>query len=197
MFTGVVDAIPGEIYQAYYKDGRYEGWWMCTPLPWNAWEAQIGIRFSLEQASLFSDLPGCYKTDWVRADKNKKKARGKGSRRMKLVITGWENGFELGGPQETERVFPVLFFDDKPGEPGNFTFRGPEKPFTFSQKARRALPVEWVAAANLRLPGADVGSPVAGRETATRFKERLRGLKEMHARRKDAAERPWGKNCGI
>jgi len=151
-FRGVVNAAPGKIYQAYYKDGRYDGWWMCTPLPWEAWEEHIGIRFSFEQAGLFSDLPGCYNTGRVRANKNKKRARGKGSRRMKSVITGWKEGFELGGRQETERVFPVLFFDDTPGEPGNFTFPGPEKVFMFSQKAREALPTEWVAAANLRLP---------------------------------------------
>jgi hypothetical protein len=142
------------------------------------------VRFSLEQAGLFSDLPSCYKTDRVQANKKKKKTGGRCSRRMKLVITGWEKDFELGGGQEAERVFPVLFFDDTPGEPGNFNFQGPEKPFTFSQKARRALPAEWVAAANLRLPGTDVGSHVAGHETAMRFKERLRGLREMQVRRK-------------
>lgn len=99
--------MPGEIYHAYYKDRHYDGWWMCTPLPWDLWEAKIGIRSSLEQANLFCNLPSCYKTGWVRTNSKRKR-----SRRMKLVIAGWEEGFELGGPREAERVFPVLFFND-------------------------------------------------------------------------------------
>jgi hypothetical protein len=61
---------------------------------------------------------------------------------MKPVITGWEEGFELGDTREAERVFPMLFFDDTPGEPGNFTFQGPDKPCYFSRKALSALLAE-------------------------------------------------------
>lgn len=175
-FAGVTDPVPGELYQAFYKDAHYEGWWMCTLLPWDSWERQIGIKFSFQQANLFKDLPDCYTTDRVRA-----KAKG---RRMKPIIKGWKKGFEVGGPKARERVFPVLFFDDTPGEPGNFTFPPPEKAFTFSKQALKALPAEWVAAANLRLPGVNVGRPVKGCETAARFRERVQALREAQAKKK-------------
>lgn len=176
-FVGVTDPVVGEIYQGFYKDENYQGWWMCTVLPWEAWEREIGIRYSFQQADLFKDLPECYTTDRVRA-----KARG---RKMKPVITGWRKGFEAGGPRATERVFPVLFFDDVPGEPGNFKFPdSPEKVFAFNKQALRALPAEWVSAADLRLPGADVGRPVRGRDTAERFRERVRARRALQAKKK-------------
>ncbi|KAG6368897.1 hypothetical protein INS49_003115 [Diaporthe citri] len=176
-FHGVINPVVGEIYQGFYKDQNYQGWWMCTPLPWEAWEREIGINYSFHQADLFKDLPECYTTDRVRA-----KPKG---RKMKTVITGWEKGFEAGGPRARERVFPVLFFDDVPGEPGNFKFPdSPEKVFSFSKQTLRALPAEWVAAADLRLPGVDVGRPVQGRDTAERFRERVRARKALQAKKK-------------
>lgn len=175
-FVGVTDPVVGEIYKGFYKDANYQGWWMCTPLPWDAWEREIGIKYSFQQADLFKDLPDCYTTDRVRA-----KAKG---RKMKSIITGWKKGFEAGGPRARDRVFPVLFFDDVPGEPGNFKFPdSPEKIFTFNKRALNALPAEWVAAADLRLPGADVGSPVRGRETAVRFRERVRARRALQAKK--------------
>lgn len=175
-FVGVTDPVVGEIYKGFYKDANYRGWWMCTPLPWDAWEREIGIKYSFQQADLFKDLPDCYTTDRVRA-------RGRG-RKMKSIITGWKKGFEAGGPRARERVFPVLFFDDVPGEPGNFKFPdSPEKIFTFNKRALNALPAEWVAAADLRLPGAEVDSPVRGRETAERFRERVRARRALQAKK--------------
>lgn len=176
-FAGVTDPVVGEIYQGFYKDAKYQGWWMCTPLPWDSWEREIGIKYSTQQANLFKDLPDCYTTDRVRA-----KARG---RKMKSVITGWKKGFEADGPRARERVFPVLFFDDVPGEPGNFKFPdSPAKTFAFNKRALSALPAEWVAAADLRMPGADVGRPVRGRETAERFRERVQGWRALRAEKK-------------
>lgn len=176
-FVGVVNPVVGEIYQGFYKDERSQGWWMCTPLPWEAWEREIGINYSFHQADLFKDLPECYTTDRVRA-----KARG---RKMKTVITGWKKGFEAGGSKVKERVFPVLFFDDAEGEPGNFKFPAdPAKVFSFNKQTLRALPAEWVAAADLRLPGADVGRPVQGRDTAERFRERVQARRALQAKKR-------------
>lgn len=176
-FLGVTEPVVGEIYQGFYKDAKYQGWWMCTPLPWDSWEREIGIKYSTQQANLFKDLPDCYTTDRVRA-----KAKG---RKMKSVITGWKKGFESGGPRARERVFPVLFFDDVPGEPGSFKFPdSPAKTFAFNKRALSALPAEWVAAADLRMPGADVGRPVRGRETAERFRERVRAWRALRAEKK-------------
>lgn len=177
-FNVVINPQPGELYQAYYKDPtqNYEGWWMCTVLPWDNWEREVGIRFNMQKANLFQDLPDCYTTDRVRA-----KPRG---RATKPVIKGWQKGFEAGGPRVRERVFPVLFFDDTPGEPGNFTFPAADKPFIFSKQALKALPAEWVAAADLRHVGVDVGRPVAGRETAAQFRERVVALREIQARKR-------------
>lgn len=182
-FTGVTDPVVGEIYQAFYKDSQCEGWWMCTVLPWDAWERQIGINFSFHQAGLFRDLPGeCYTVDRVPAKPK--------SRKKKMVITGWKKGFEAGGARARERVFPVLFFDDTPGDSGNYTFPAShDKPFSFSKRALRALPAEWVPAAGLRMPGADVGRPVGGRDTAERFRERVRARRALQARKKVGAPR--------
>ncbi|KAH8754626.1 hypothetical protein F5883DRAFT_573316 [Diaporthe sp. PMI_573] len=178
-FNGVINPVPGDSCQAFYKDAYNEGWWMCTPLPWDAWERHIGIKFSIWQANLFRDLPDCYRISRVRTQ-----AKG---RKMKPIITGWNEGFEEDGPRVNERVFPVLFFDDKPGEPGSFTFPPPEKAFTFSKQALKALPAEWVAAADLRLPHVDVGQPVAGGETAARFRERVQALREAQDEKKSTA----------
>lgn len=176
-FVGVTNPVVGEIYQGFYKDEHYQGWWMCTPLPWEAWEREIGINYSFHQADLFKDLPECYTTARVRAKPK--------SRKMKTVITGWQKGYEAGGPRARERIFPVLFFDDVPGEPGNFKFPdSPGKVFSFSKQTLRALPAEWVAAADLRLPGVDVGRPVQGRDTAERFRERVRARRALQAKKK-------------
>ncbi|KKY30788.1 hypothetical protein UCDDA912_g09261 [Diaporthe ampelina] len=182
-FIGVTNPEVGEIYQAFYKDAHYEGWWMCTVLPWDAWERQIGINYSFHQAGLFNDLPDhCYTVDRVPVKPK--------SRRRKPVITGWKRGFEADGPRARERVFPVLFFDDTPGDPGNYKFpASPQKPFSFPKQALRALPAEWVAAASLRLPGVDVGRPVAGRDTAERFRERVRARRTLQAKKKPGTPR--------
>lgn len=176
-FVGVTNPVVGEIYQGFYNDEKYRGWWMCTPLPWEAWEREIGINYSFHQADLFKDLPECYTTDRVRA-----KPKG---RKMKTVITGWKKGFEAGGPRARERVFPVLFFDDTAGEPGNLQFPdAPEKVFSFRKQTLRALPAEWIAAADLRPLGVDVGRPVQGRDTAERFRERVRARRALQAQKK-------------
>jgi hypothetical protein len=46
------------------------------------------------------------------------------------------------------------------------------------------LPAEWGPAVSLRLPGVDIGSAVARRETAARFQERVRALREIQVRKK-------------
>lgn len=172
-FIGVTDPVVGEIYQGFYKDDECSGWWFCTLLPWDAWERDIGIRSSLHEANMFTDLPECYTTEQVRASAK--------SRKMKNVIKGWKKGFEDGGSRVRERVFPVLFFDDNPGAPGNFNFpKSPEKVFNFSKKALNGLPAEWVAAADLRLPGAVVdGDPAGGRDTAGRFRDRFQARRDL------------------
>ncbi|KAI3396555.1 hypothetical protein diail_12079 [Diaporthe ilicicola] len=195
LFAGVTDPVPGEIYQAYYQDSRCKGWWMCTVLPWDSWEREIGIRYDMQKAGMFRDMPPCYTADTVRAKPNTK------HRRMKHVITGWSPGFEAGGPRERERVFPVLLFDDTPGEAANFSFPPADRPFTFSKKAERALPAEWVAAANLRHAGSDVGgggggggARVEGHETAARFRERVVALRRIQAKKRMST--PSGKPKG-
>jgi hypothetical protein len=44
----VLEQRVGEIYQAFYKDAHYQGWWMCAPLPWNDWRREMGINFSFD-----------------------------------------------------------------------------------------------------------------------------------------------------
>jgi hypothetical protein len=176
-FRGVADPVVGEIYQAYYKDATQEGWWMGTPLPWDAWDRQIGINFGLDKIDMWRDLPDDqYVVDRVRAKV--------GRRRAKNVITGWKGEYQAGGSKMKERIFPVLLFDDIEGDPGNFQFlRDPERSFTFSQEAQKALPVEWIAAKNLRMTGVDVGSPVGGRDTAQRFRERFLARKALREKK--------------
>ncbi|KAH8753336.1 hypothetical protein F5883DRAFT_575311 [Diaporthe sp. PMI_573] len=172
-FSGVTYPVLGEIYQAYYKDAKYDGWWMCTPLPWDAWERQIGINFTFKKANLWRDLPEeQYTVDRVRVQP--------GTRRTKKVIAGWKGDFRAGGPKVRERVFPMLLFEDVEGEPGNFKFpASPEKSYTFPKSALKALPTEWISAVNLRLPGVYVRRPVGGRDTAERFRERFRAREAL------------------
>jgi hypothetical protein len=81
-------------------------------------------------------------------------------------------------------ILPVIF---RLHFHGSFTFPPPEKAFTFSKQALKALPAEWVAAADLRLPHVDVGQPVAGGETAARFRERVQALREAQDEKKSTA----------
>jgi hypothetical protein len=168
-FVGVADPVVGEIYQAFYKDATQEGWWMCTRLPWDAWDRQIGINFGFDKLDLWKDLPEeQYKVDRVRA-------KG-GSRKAKNVITGWKGEYRAGGSKMNERILPMLLFDDGEGEPGNFKFpANPATSFTFPKKSLRALPTEWISAGNLRVRGVNVGVgvTVGGHATAQRFKNRL------------------------
>ncbi|KAG8159777.1 hypothetical protein KVR01_010414 [Diaporthe batatas] len=170
-FQGVTDLVVGEIYQAYYKDATQEGWWMCTPLPWDDWDREIGIDLDFTRADMWRDLPRQqYKT-------------GKG--RRKKAILGWKGQFVDGGAKVTQRVFPVLFLDDEVGGPGNLQFGGeggadPMATYTFPETAMRALPTEWVAAKNIRRAGADVaGGLVHGVDTARRFRERFRARRAL------------------
>ena len=82
-FNGVIDPVPGNIYQAFYRDAHNEGWWMYTPLLWDAWERHIGIKFSIWQANLFHDLPDCYRISRVRT-----KAKGRKMNPVKCR-SGW------------------------------------------------------------------------------------------------------------
>lgn len=175
-FNGVTDPKVGEIYKMYYEDSNCKGWWMCTLLPFKAWEREIGINYSFEKASLWDDWPeNQYKVDRV-------PVRPK-SRKTKKVITGFKDDFKDGGSKVRQRIFPVFMFDDDEGEPGNLKFPdSPEKPYTFPKRALKALPAEWVAAANLRPLNFDVG-PVGGRETAGRFLDRLRARRELREKK--------------
>lgn len=175
-FNGVTDPKVGEIYKMYYEDSNCKGWWMCTLLPFKAWEREIGINYSFEKASLWDDWPeDQYKVDRV-------PVRPK-SRKTKKVITGFKDDFQDGGSKVRQRIFPVFMFDDDEGEPGNLKFPdSPEKPYTFPKRALKALPAEWVAAANLRQLNFDVG-PVGGRDTAGRFLDRLRARKELREKK--------------
>jgi hypothetical protein len=126
---------------------------------------------------MWRDLPeDQYVVDRVRAKV--------GRRRAKNVITGWKGEYQAGGSKMKERIVPVLLFDDVEGEPGNFQFPAdPKKPFTFSRNALKALPTEWIAAKNLRMHGVDVGSPVGGRDTAQRFRERILARKALREKK--------------
>ncbi|POS72119.1 hypothetical protein DHEL01_v209484 [Diaporthe helianthi] len=164
-FQGVMHLVVGEIYQAYYKDGTHEGWWMCTPLPWDDWGQEIGIDMDFTRADMWRDHPrGQYKT-------------GKG--RRKKAILGWKGRFQDGGTKVTQRVFPVLFFDDEPGSPGDLRFLSPQEIYVFPEKAMEALPIEWVAAENIRMLGTNVGQAVSGMNAAQRYRERFLARKAV------------------
>lgn len=177
-FNGVTHPKVGEIYKVYYEDPEqnHRGWWMCTPLPFKAWEREIGINFSFDKASLWDDWPE------DQYEVSRLPVRPK-SRKTKKVITGFKDDFQDGGSKVRQRIFPVFMFDDDEGAAGNLKFpASPEKPYTFPSKALKALPAEWVAAANLRQLDFDVG-PVGGRDTAGRFLERLRARKELREKK--------------
>ncbi|KAG8156378.1 hypothetical protein KVR01_013719 [Diaporthe batatas] len=189
-FRGVTNPVVGDVYQGYYKDGSRQGWWMCTVLPWDAWERQVGIGLTFKNALLWNNWPeDQYEIDHVQA---------KGSKRKKTkVITGWKEEYQLTGSKVKERMFPVLFFDDNKGEPGNLQFPAdPTKPVTFKGDAWKALPIEWIASKDLRVPGAYVGSRIEGRITAQRFKERLKERKALRVKTLSAPGKKAGRISG-
>lgn len=157
-FQGVTDLVVGETYQAYYKDANQEGWWMCTPMPWDDWEGEIGIDMDFTRADMWRDIP-----------KQQYKA-GKG--RRKKAILGWKGQYQDGGNKVTQRIFPVLFFDDEEGAPGNLQFPSLDETYVFPEKAMEALPVEWVAAKNVKVAGGDIRE-VHGAVAARRFRDRF------------------------
>ncbi|ROW11788.1 hypothetical protein VPNG_04953 [Cytospora leucostoma] len=161
----------GQVYKAYYKDDNHEGWWMCTVLPTlpahesEAWMREVGISFPSPNIDIWYDAPKCYDL----TIESKRKA-GKWTKRHH-VITGWHAGYGDGQPLETQRAFPVLFFEDRKGVQGHYEVPMPPKKFTFKPHAW-----DWVEAKNLRPVDADVG-PVHGTSTADKFVKRLEALR--------------------
>lgn len=170
-FLGVTRPVVGHIYKAYYKHDDQEGWWMCTVLPTlpahetDAWKYKVGITFPSASLDLWHDAPECYTTTIQTKRKN-----GRSSRKHH-VVTGWKPGYEDGGPLETQRSFPVLFFEDRRNIKGRFIVRMPPYNLHFKPEAW-----DWVEAKNLRPAQTDVG-PVYGETTASLFRQRLEALR--------------------
>ncbi|KAK7733998.1 hypothetical protein SLS53_007993 [Cytospora paraplurivora] len=170
-FQGVTSPQIGQVYKAYYKHDNHEGWWMCTVLPTlpahesEAWLREVGISFPSPNLDIWYDAPKCYDL----TIESKRKA-GKWTKRHH-VITGWHSGYGDGQPLETQRAFPVLFFEDRKGVQGHYEVPMPPKKFTFKPHAW-----DWVEAKNLRPADADVG-PVHGTITAEKFVKRLEALR--------------------
>ena len=61
---------------------------------------------------------------------------------MKPIVIGWKEGFKEASLRAKDRLFPMLFFDNQPSEPGNFIFPLPKKSFIFSKQTLKALPTE-------------------------------------------------------
>ncbi|KUI57400.1 hypothetical protein VP1G_04747 [Cytospora mali] len=171
-FQGITDPKVGHIYKAYYKHENHEGWWMCTVLPTlpahesEAWARQVGISFTSTSLDLWHDAPECYSV----TTQTKRKT---GRFTMKHhVITGWQTSYGDGQPLETQRAFPVLFFEDRKGVQGHFDVPMPPKKFNFKAHAW-----DWVEAKNLRHVDEDVGA-YYGEISAGKFARRLEALRQ-------------------
>lgn len=171
-FQGVIDPKVGQIYKAYYKHEDHEGWWMCAVLPTlpahesEAWARDVGITFTSPNLDLWHDAPKCY--DLTISAKHK---AGKWTKKHH-VITGWHHDYRDDQPLVTERLFPVLFFEDRKGIQGRFEVPMPPKKFNFKPNAW-----DWVEAKNLRPVDAEVG-PVYGTILADKFVKRLEALQK-------------------
>ncbi|KUI70487.1 hypothetical protein VM1G_06581 [Cytospora mali] len=172
IFQGITDPKVGHIYKAYYKHENHEGWWMCTVLPTlpahesETWARQVGISFTSTTLDLWHDAPECYS---VTTQTKRKTGR---STVRHHVITGWQTGYGDGEPLETQRAFPVLFFEDRKGVKGHFDVPMPPKKFNFKAHAW-----DWVEAKNLRHVDEDVGA-YYGEICAGKFARRLEALRQ-------------------
>lgn len=176
-FQGVVNAMPGQFYQAYYSHGTDEGWYMGFTLPWDGdeWEEEIALKFSMREIDLKTDWPECYIPNLSQI--TKEDADGNSvTEEVVTSIKGWTPGFEDGGPRVKERVFLFLYFDDTTRATAKLKIpkkAGPKIKFTKAEIASGNLPIDWVSAANLRPVEVDVGSAIKGRQTAKKFEKML------------------------
>lgn len=184
-FQGVMNAVPGQFYQAYYPSHRGdEGWYMGYTLPWNGdqWEKDIALQFSMRQIDLKTDWPECYVPELTEIRREDEC----GTIVTDTMVTGiqaWAPGFEDGGPLVKERVFLFLYFDDTPRTSVKLRIpkrAGTKIKFTKAEIASGKLPIDWVPAAYLRPVDVDVGSPVRGRQLMKSFEKMLRELRRSN-----------------
>lgn len=170
---GVTDAVPGQIYQAYYEhpSSTERGWYMGTPLPWDGsdWAKDINLDFSMSQMDLEDGFPECYAPGITTVERED----GNGNVVPNEIITSlsdWTPGFEDGGPRVRERRFLFLWFDDR--KPGKLKIPKAVKPgqkMEFTKSALASMPIDWVSAKNLRHLNVKVDGSVRGRKTADKF----------------------------
>ncbi|CAM1508983.1 Fc.00g027220.m01.CDS01 [Cosmosporella sp. VM-42] len=90
-FKGVMAPIPGEPYTAYYQISRKFMAVLLLPL---GDFAQVGLEGNMQRTGLLEEIPGCF-------------TYNEGTKE----ITGWQRGYQDGGPLVSRRAFPVIYID--------------------------------------------------------------------------------------
>lgn len=106
-FSSVIDPLAGDVYRAYWQPTKT--WFVAIVLLIGDFDS-IGMSGSITETGLFKYIPVCYCFD--------KQARR---------ITGWQKGYETGGPHAFKRKFPIMYLDDSLGIPLSGHFKMPEK----------------------------------------------------------------------
>ncbi|KAF3764126.1 hypothetical protein M406DRAFT_107394 [Cryphonectria parasitica EP155] len=180
-FSGVMDVTPGQVYQAYYQhpSSVERGWYMALALPFqgDAWAKDINLDFAMDMMDLQDGFPDCYVPQVEKIYHTG--ANGIVTTTEAISsLKGWAPGYEDGGPRVKERRFLFLFFDDrKPAK-----LRIPAKPgqkMTFTKSALSNMPIDWVAASDLRPADIKVEGSVRGRKTAEKFKKMMESLASL------------------
>lgn len=88
----IVDPTPGEIYLVYWDKAKKN--WPVLLLPTSNL-GDVGVPQTLEELELMDDVPPCYRWDATKTSLE------------------WNEGFESGGEKVAQRLFPVMWFDDR------------------------------------------------------------------------------------
>lgn len=173
----VIDPKPGHLYQAYYHsaDVKERGWYMGTVLPWvsSDWAKESMIDFSMRNMDLEAGWPDCcepgYKTETILVNGEPLEIKELTS------IQKWMPGFQDGGPRVMDRKFLFLFFEDRPKKLGCLNI-DPTEPMALihlEMNSGEPVPIDWVAAKDLRGWATDDGTMVRGLKTAEKYKNKL------------------------
>ncbi|RYP77560.1 hypothetical protein DL770_007061 [Monosporascus sp. CRB-9-2] len=129
----IIDPTAGNVYRAYWKPSKT--WYAAVVLPAGDFDS-VEMLGSITDTGLVKYVPVCYCFD-----------------KQTRKITGWQKGYETGGPHATKRKFPVMYFDDALNIPLRGDFRIPQKDLFAWVPAKSLKPFDFKDPESSRIPG--------------------------------------------
>ncbi|RYP50629.1 hypothetical protein DL768_003911 [Monosporascus sp. mg162] len=129
----IIDPTVGNVYRAYWKPSQT--WYAAVVLPAGDFDS-VEMLGSITDTGLLKYIPVCYCFD-----------------KQTRKITGWQKGYETGGPHATKRKFPVMYFDDALNIPLRGDFRIPQRDLFDWVPTKSLKPFDFKDPESSRVPG--------------------------------------------